>query len=206
MSKYSKTTLFVLILLAIDQASKIWVKTSMSLGEDITIFNWFHIVFIENPGMAFGITLGSKLFLTLFRIIVSGFVAYYILKLIKNGWKTSYILCVSLIFAGAIGNIFDSLLYGMIFSASTPFDVASLVPFGDGYEAFLNGKVVDMLSFPLFEIPKFVPFIGGEIFFSPIFNLADSFITVGIFTLILFFRKEFNQSFESVFSKNKIEE
>ena len=122
MSKSVKVTLFIILLLTIDQITKILVKTNMNLYEDIQIFKWFHIHFIENPGMAFGITLGSKTVLTLFRLVVSGFVLYYIIKLVQNEWRTGYIFCVCLIFAGAIGNIIDCMFYGLIFSESTPWE------------------------------------------------------------------------------------
>ena len=130
MSKSVKVTLFIILLLTIDQITKILVKTNMNLYKDIQIFKWFHIHFIENPGMAFGITLGSKTILTLFRLVVSGFVLYYIIKLVQNEWRTGYIFCVCLIFAGAIGNIIDCMFYGLIFSESTPWAAATLMPSG----------------------------------------------------------------------------
>ncbi|MDR0830953.1 MAG: lipoprotein signal peptidase [Prevotellaceae bacterium] len=187
MTKKLKVTLFIALLLIIDQIIKILVKTNMTLGESIKIFSWFQILFVENNGMAFGMEFGSKIILTLFRLIISGLVLYYIIKLVKSNYKIGYILCVCLIFAGAIGNIIDCLFYGVIF----------------GESSFLQGRVVDMFYFPLFEFPSWVPFLSGEIFFSPIFNFADSCITVGIFLLILFFRKDFNKTFDNIFSKNK---
>lgn len=203
MKKSLKATLFILLLLTIDQFTKILVKTNMNLYEDIRIFNWFYIHFIENPGMAFGITLGSKTFLTVFRILVSGLVLYYIVKLIKSDWNIGYILCVCLIFTGAIGNIIDCLFYGVVFSESTPWSVATFLPEGGGYAPFLSGKVVDMLYFPIFTFPSWIPFLGGELFFSPVFNFADTSITVGVFILIIFYRKEFNSSFDQFFQKTK---
>jgi signal peptidase II len=205
MRKSLKIPLFIAFLLVLDQAVKVLVKTTLPLYDSIHIFDWFQISFTENPGMAFGITLGSKTVLTIFRLIISGLVLYYIIKLVKEDYKSSYISCVSLVFAGAIGNIIDCLFYGLIFSESTPFHVATLFPADGGYGTFLNGKVVDMFYFPLFTFPSWLPFLGGEIFFSPIFNVADSFITVGIIVLILFFRKDFNQTFDNIFGKkNKI--
>ena len=187
MKKSVKISLFIALLLIIDQIIKILVKINMPMNSSIHIFDWFQIHFIENNGMAFGMSFGSKTILTLFRLIVSGLVLYYIILLIKDNYKTSYLVCVSLIFAGAIGNIIDSLFYGIIFGEST----------------FLNGKVVDMFYFPLFTFPDWLPFLGGEIFFSPVFNFADSCITVGIFILLIFFRKDFNITFDRYFQRIK---
>lgn len=199
MKKSLKVTLFILLLLVVDQIIKFLVKTNMALYEEIKIFEWARIYFIENPGMAFGITLGSKTFLTIFRVIFSFALLYYVVKLVQTNWRLSYIFCVGLIFAGAIGNIIDSLFYGLVFSESTPFTVATLFPSGGGYGTFLHGKVVDMFYFPIFEFPKWIPFLGGETFFSPVFNFADSCITVGIFLLLIFFYKDFNDSFNEIF-------
>ncbi|MDR2684556.1 MAG: lipoprotein signal peptidase [Prevotellaceae bacterium] len=201
MKKPLKVTLFIALLLIIDQIIKILVKTSMPISSSIHIFDWFQIHFIENDGMAFGWKFGSKTVLTLFRLIISGLVLYYIIRLVKANYKIGYILCVCLIFAGAIGNIIDCLFYGLIFSESGFAQVATLLPDGGGYGVIFNGKVVDMFYFPLFTFPNWVPLLGGEIFFSPVFNFADSCITVGITVLILFFRKDFNQTFDEVFSK-----
>lgn len=202
--------LVIVLILIIDQVSKIWVKTHMSLGEVIDITSWFKIYFVENPGMAFGLELGEggsfgKLFLSLFRIVAIGFISYYMYTLVKRGYKKGYIVCIALILAGAFGNIIDSIFYGEIFSASYPGHVASMVPLGEGYSGWLHGKVVDMLYFPLFEgtFPSWVPQWGGKsfTFFSAIFNIADSAITVGVFILLLFYRKTFAHSLENMKSK-----
>lgn len=192
----------IVLILVIDQVSKIWVKTNMTIGESgsIEITNWFYIHFVENNGMAFGMEVIGKMFLSIFRIVAIGFIGYYLYKLVKTGYKTGYIVCISLILAGAFGNIIDSVFYGEIFSASYPGNVASLVPFGEGYSSWLHGKVVDMLYFPLFEgtFPSWVPGWGGQpfVFFSAIFNIADSAITVGIFILLIFYRKTLALSLE----------
>lgn len=199
--------LVIVLILIIDQASKIWVKTHMSLYESIEIFSWFKIFFVENPGMAFGMELGGeesksfgKLFLSLFRIVAIFFIAYYLRNLIKSSYSKGYIVCIALIFAGAFGNIIDSIFYGEIFSASYAGHVATFVPLGEGYSSWLHGKVVDMLYFPLINgtFPSWFPVWGGEnfVFFSPIFNIADSAITVGIFILLLFYRKTLALSLE----------
>ena len=202
MSKKRWVYLVMGIILIADQVLKIFIKTSFTLGESVHVFDWFQIVFVENPGMAFGITLGSKLFLTLFRIVVIAFAIYYLYLLIRDKYKTSYIVCVALIVAGAIGNVIDSLFYGLIFSESTPFQVAELFPEAGGYAPFLMGKVVDMFYFPLFVIPDWVPWIGGDIFFSLVFNIADSAITVGIIILLLFFRQDFSLTLDK-YTKHK---
>lgn len=192
--------LVIVLILVVDQASKIWVKTNMSLYESIEITSWFKIYFVENNGMAFGMEVIGKLFLSLFRIIAIGFIGYYLYKLVKNDYSKGYIACVSLIWAGAFGNIIDSIFYGEIFSASYQGHVASFVSLGEGYSSWLHGKVVDMLYFPLIEgtFPSWFPVWGGEnfIFFSPIFNIADSAITVGIILLLIFYRKTLALSLE----------
>ena len=181
-----KPILFLFLFLLADQVLKIYIKLSMTLGQSIHIFDWFEILFVENPGMAFGMELGSKIFLTLFRVVVAAIMCYYWIKLIKDHYKLSYILVVSLIFAGALGNIIDSMFYGLLFSESTFISNASFMPEAGGYAPFLMGKVVDMFYFPLFTFPEWIPYLGGTIFFSPVFNLADAYITVGIVLLLLF--------------------
>ena len=192
----------IVLLLLIDQIIKVWVKLNMNIGEEIVVFNWFRISFIENRGMAFGMEIGSKLFLSLFRIVAVGALTWYIYKRIKEGARTGYIIVLSMIYAGAAGNILDSLFYGEIFTAShsyyTNLPPAHLVPWGEGYASVLMGNVVDMFSFPLFHgtFPEWLPVWGGEdfTFFSAIFNFADACISVGVVVLFLFFRGDFNNT------------
>ena len=195
----------ILLILIIDQIIKIWVKTHFALGGDYQVTSWFHIRFIENPGMAMGIEVFGKLFLTVFRIVASIAIVYYIYQLIRNKFKFGYIVLVSMIFAGAVGNIIDSVFYGVIFSGSTPMHIATLFPPEGGYGTWLHGEVVDMFYFPLFTFtwPSWIPWIGGSEFefFRYIFNLADASISVGIIVLLLFFRKTLSLSFE----KQKVE-
>ena len=190
----------ILLILLTDQVIKIWVKTHLALSEDIKITPWFYIRFIENKGMAMGIEVFGKMFLTVFRVIASIAIAYYIYLLIRYNFKLSYIIVVSMIFAGAMGNIIDSVFYGVIFSESTPMHIAVLFPSDGGYSSLLHGDVVDMFYFPLFNFnwPAWMPWIGGSNFefFRYIFNLADASISVGIVVLLLFFRKTLSLSFE----------
>lgn len=187
----------IVIMIVIDQIIKIEVKTGMYLRESIHIADWFQILFIENNGMAYGMTFINKVVLTLFRVVVVSVIGYYIWKVLKEKVRTGYLVCLSMIFAGAIGNIFDCLFYGLIFSESTPFSVSTLVPFGEGYAPFLQGRVVDMFYFPIIDtnLPDWLPIWGGEhfIFFSPVFNFADSCISIGVVALLLFYRKELSQ-------------
>ena len=193
--------LVIIFLLVIDQISKIWVKTNMALYDSIEITKWFKIYFVENNGMAFGIEAIGKLFLSIFRIIAVGFIAVYLIKIIKKGYKIGFIICISMVLAGAFGNIIDSVLYGEIFSASFPGHIAEFVPIGEGYSSWLHGKVVDMLYFPLIEttLPNWVPFWGGTeiLFFRFIFNLADASISVGVALLLLFYRKTLSHSLQT---------
>jgi signal peptidase II len=191
----------VLLILIIDQIIKIKVKTSMTLFENISITDWFNIRFIENNGMAMGIEVTGKLFLSSIRIIASFAIAYYIFQLVIKDFKLSYILFVSMIFAGAVGNIVDSVFYGVIFNESTPSQIAVLFPPEGGYGSWLHGKVVDMFYFPFFSFtwPSWIPFLGGSEFefFKYIFNFADASISVGGVVLFLFYRKTFILSFEN---------
>lgn len=184
----------IFLVLLLDQVLKIWVKTNMRLYDNIEITSWFIIRFVENNGMAFGIEIIGKLFLSLFRIAAVIAIAYYIYYIIKKGTNTGFVVCLSLILAGALGNILDSAFYGLIFSESTQASVATIFPPDGGYAPFLHGKVVDMFYFPLIEIdrlPDWIPIWGGEefVFFRPIFNLADTAISVGVILLLLFERK-----------------
>lgn len=170
----------------------------MQLYESIEIFSWFKIYFIENPGMAFGIELVDTNILTIFRIIVAVIFSVIIYKLIKRGeFNFGYIVCLSAILAGALGNIIDCVCYGVLFDHSYG-QVATFMPEGGGYSTFFHGKVVDMLSFPLIRStwPSWFPFWGGEefVFFRPIFNIADSAICVGAFVLLLFYRHSLSAS------------
>ena len=189
--------LLVVAILAIDQLIKIWVKTSMTLHESIRVFDWFYISFIENNGMAYGMQLGSKLVLSLFRVVAIGLLAYYIWQQVRKQARRGYIVCLAMILAGAIGNLIDCMFYGLVFNASSPHYVSYFVEFGTGYAPFLMGKVVDMFYFPLIVTtwPEWVPYWGGQefIFFSPVFNFADSCISVGVVLLLLFYRTEISQ-------------
>lgn len=190
-------TLIVVAILLIDQAIKIWVKTSICLHESIHVTDWFYITFIENMGMAFGMQLGSKVVLSLFRVIAITLLGYYTCLEIRRHAKTGYIVCLAMIFAGAVGNLIDCLFYGLIFNESSPYYVSYFVPFGSGYAPFLMGKVVDMFYFPLIETewPLWMPFVGGEhfVFFSPVFNFADASISVSVVVLLLFYREEISK-------------
>ena len=194
MTKGRLATLIVVAILIIDQAIKIWVKTSMCLHESIQVTDWFYITFIENMGMAFGMQLGSKILLSLFRVVAIAALAYYIWLEVKRKTRTGYIVCLAMILAGAAGNLIDCLFYGLIFNESSPYYVSYFVPFGTGSAPLLMGKVVDMFYFPLIETewPLWMPFVGGEhfVFFSPVFNFADASISVSVVWLILFYREE----------------
>ncbi len=193
MKKQIKPTylfLFAFALLMLDQITKIIVKTTMSIGEEIEVFSWFRIYFIENNGAAYGMSLGGeygKLMLSLVRLIVITLFIVYLTKLYKKKMNTGFLIAFTMIIVGALGNLIDSAFYGLIFEQSTTSNIASLTT--DGYATLLHGKVVDMLYFPLFTIDK--PFWGDTpyTFFSPIFNIADSYITIAILYLLIFQRK-----------------
>ena len=190
-------TLIIVAILLIDQAIKIWVKTSMTLHESIRVTDWFYITFIENMGMAFGMQLGSKIVLSLFRVVAIGVLGYYIWQQVKRNARTGYIVCLSLVLAGAAGNLIDCMFYGMMCNESSPYYLSYLVDFGTGYAPFLMGKVVDMFYFPLIETewPTWMPFVGGQhfVFFSPVFNFADASISVSVVLLLLFYREEISK-------------
>ena len=186
--------IIVIAILAIDQIIKIEVKTSMCLGESIRLTDWFYINFIENKGMAYGMSFMPKMLLSILRLVAITVIGWYINLVVREKGRTLYIAFLSVIVAGAAGNVIDCMFYGLIFNASSPFYVSYFVPFGTGYADFLMGKVVDMFYFPLIVTtwPQWVPFFGGEefIFFSPVFNFADACISVGVVLMLLFCRKD----------------
>jgi signal peptidase II len=215
MSAKTKSILIILLILFFDQVLKIWIKTHLMLGDEIIIAkNWFILHFVENNGMAFGLEFGNhigKYFLSVFRIVAVGGIGWYISKLWKRDVPFGIIACFSMIMAGAIGNILDSAFYGLIFNESYG-HIASLFPTGGGYASFLQGRVVDMFYFPLISghYPSWLPFVGNDdfIFFRPVFNMADSSITVGIISILIFHRKFFEEKHspaasESVEEMNK---
>jgi len=205
-----KSTLIILLVLLIDQISKIYIKMNFQLQEDVTVFSWFKIVFVENDGMAWGTTLSdifsfikdksAKLILTLFRIIAICGIGYWLYDVIKKQKTKTLIFAISLIFAGALGNILDSVFYGVLFSDSFG-QVATFLPESGGYAGVFYGSVVDMLHFPLFSgvLPDWIPFFGGKYisFFDPVFNVADVAISTGIGILIVFNKRAFNNNFKT---------
>ena len=211
--------LVIITVLVIDQIIKIAVKTQMywhqsenaigwiydKLGIDAVPPTWFYIYFTENSGMAFGMEIFDKLFLTLFRIAAVSVIGWFLYRFVKLGMKTGFIVCVSLILTGALGNIVDSVFYGVFFNESTHSQIASFLPDGGGYAPWFYGKVVDMFYFPIIDTnwPLWVPFVGGEhfIFFSPIFNFADAAISCGVIALFLFYSKEFSEAYHSALKK-----
>ena len=210
MKKSHLAILIIFFVLAVDQALKIWVKTSFCYGEERALLGltWARLNFVENPGMAFGWKFGGeygKLALSLFRIVAIGFLIYYVGQLIKRGVSNGLIASFSLILAGAIGNIIDSAFYGLIFSESDYHcsgGPAKLFPATGGYESFLHGRVVDMLFFPLWRDE-----IGNAVFFQPVFNIADSAITLGVISILLFQRHYFSGNDEKVIAhKTAIQE
>lgn len=198
MSLGKKSVLFIIFILIIDQILKIWVKTTMMIGDEIPLFGkWGMLHFIENNGMAFGMEMGGKpgkLILSVFRIVAIFGIGWFLASLVKKKTNLGLILAVSAILAGAIGNIIDSAFYGMIFNESYN-QVASLFPPGGGYSSFLHGKVVDMFYFPVINTtwPDWSPIRPGQslIFFRPVFNIADSAITCGVLAIILFQKRMF---------------
>ncbi len=183
--------IIIFLIVILDQILKVWVKMTMALGELIPVCgNWFNIYFIENNGMAFGWQFSElpigKILLVVLRLVAIVLLILWLKKLTARQTTTGPLVGVSLVTAGAIGNSIDCLFYGLVFNESTFTQVATFMPSGGGYSHFLLGRVVDMLYFPLFTIPDWVPGLGGQIFFSPIFNLADSAITIGVLFLLIF--------------------
>ena len=198
----SRTVAVVILAIIIaDQGLKFWVKTHMAYQEQIPLLgSWFRLFFIENEGMAWGWKFGGdwgKMALTLFRLVAVIFGVFYIRTIVKKQFHPGFVICVGMIFAGALGNLIDSLFYGLIFSNSdigTP--LAQVFPRGGGYAGFLHGRVVDMLYAPIIEdklLPSWIPVWGGErfTFFSPIFNIADASISVGVIVILIFQKKFF---------------
>lgn len=197
-NQFLASVMLILGIIGVDQCVKIWVKTHMALHDVIDITGWFKIAFVENNGMAFGMELVDKIFLTSFRIVAVVWIVWYMARVIRRGTGWAYVVCLSMILAGAAGNIIDCMFYGMIFNNPPSPLVAEFVSWGSGYESLFYGRVVDMLYFPLVEWrwPDWMPVCGGNsfIFFSPIFNIADASITCGVMALILFCRKYYMKS------------
>ncbi len=202
-----KASFIIILILLIDQISKIYIKTHFALHDDVSVLSWFEIVFIENDGMAWGTKLSdffsfisdksAKLFLTLFRIAAVTGIAFWLVDVTKNKKSKTLIFAISIIFAGALGNIIDSVFYGILFSDSH-LQVATFLPEGGGYAGVFHGKVVDMLHFPIWRgvLPEWFPFFGGKSFsfFDPVFNVADMAISTGIGILIVFNKKAFKET------------
>jgi len=199
-----RTVAFVILgIILLDQGLKLWVKTHMHYGQQIYLLgHWFKLFFIENEGMAWGWKFGGewgKLTLTMFRLIAVIFGIFYIRNIVRKKYHPGFIICVGMIFAGALGNLIDSMFYGLIFSRSDDgLPLATLFPHGGGYAGFLHGKVVDMIYAPIIDnktMPSWVPIWGGEkfTFFSPIFNIADASISLGVIVILLFQRKFFKK-------------
>jgi len=182
----------VLLVLIADQSLKVWVKTHMYYGESIPIVSWFQLKFIENNGMAFGWELGGKYLLTSFRLVAIVAIILYLVQYIRRGGVTFFVIALSMILAGAFGNVIDCMIYGQIFNDPMPPQVAELMPWGTGYESIMLGRVVDMLYFPLLEwdMPNvgFLPYAGEHcVFFSPIFNIADASVSCAVILLLCYF-------------------
>lgn len=197
-----KASLIIFLILLVDQISKFYIKTNFILGEEVYVLEWFRIVFVENEGMAWGAKIPGdygKLFLTLFRIVAIGGIGYWLWDSIRKNAPNILIVCIALIFAGALGNIIDSVFYGIIFDDSHR-QVATLFPADGGYGTVFHGKVVDMLYFPLYNdtLPSWIPFWGGEhfTFFDPVFNVADASISIAVALLLIFNKKAFPKELE----------
>jgi signal peptidase II len=199
--KLRKVIFIIALIIIIDQALKVWIKTSYPFGDTgVSGLNWFKLYFIENKGMAWGWEFGGdwgKMVLTLFRLAAVIFGTWYLGRIVKQQYSRGFIICAALIYAGALGNLIDSMFYGLIFEESSYSQVAKIFP-GDGYSGFLHGRVVDMLYFPIIRnahFPDWFPFVGGDEFefFSPIFNIADASISTGVITLLIFQKRFFKK-------------
>jgi signal peptidase II len=193
--KLRYAALLIAIIIIVDQALKIWIKTTFRLHQHVEMggFHWAQLYFVENEGMAWGWKFGGewgKMILTLFRLAAVIFGTWYLRRMVNQGYTKGFIICASLIYAGALGNLIDSMFYGLIFTESDRYTIATMFPDQGGYAGFLHGKVVDMLHFPIINTrwPDWMPFFGGSdfTFFSPIFNIADASISVGVITLLIF--------------------
>ncbi|GGW90244.1 lipoprotein signal peptidase [Salegentibacter mishustinae] len=192
-----KASVIIVLVLLIDQISKFYIKTNFSLGEEVPVFDWFRILFVENEGMAWGTKIPGeygKLFLTLFRLVAIVGIGYWLWDSVRKNGSRILITAIALIFAGAFGNIIDSVFYGIIFNDSYG-QVAEFMPAQGGYGTLFHGKVVDMLYFPLWQgnLPEWIPFWGGNYFtfFEPVFNIADTAISAGVILLLLFNKRAF---------------
>ena len=202
-------TAMVIVLLVIDQIIKLYIKTHFCLGESVRVTDWFFIEFVENNGMAWGMSFIGKFWLSLLRTIAIVALVWYLHRIINAGkHRLLYIILVALVLTGAIGNMIDSMFYGLMFTASSPYYISYQVPFGDGYAPFLMGKVVDMFPFFSYTWPEWVPIFGGQhgTFFDPVFNFADACVSVGIISLLLFCRKELEELGDGKNRKKAVED
>ena len=207
--KLRNVFLIILLILIVDQAFKIWIKTGFTFGPVMNVmgFEWFQLYFIENEGMAWGWKIGGewgKMILTLFRLAAVIFGTWYLGRIVAQKYHRGFIICAALIYAGALGNLIDSMFYGLIFSETDYHTVATMFP-EQGYAGFLHGKVVDMLYFPIIRstYPSWVPIVGGNEFefFSPVFNIADASISIGVITLLIFQKRFFHKEEPVITSK-----
>jgi signal peptidase II len=201
-----KSAIIIILILLIDQISKIYIKTHFALGEEHRVFTWFKIYFVENDGMAWGTKISdfasfisdrtAKIALTLFRIVAIVGIGYWLIEATKNKRPKVLLLAIAFVFAGALGNIIDSVFYGVLFNDSHG-QIASIFPVNGGYDSFLHGKVVDMLYFPIWKgyLPEWLPLLGGKYFtfFEPVFNVADVAISTGFIMLMVFNKKAFSK-------------
>ncbi|PRX44459.1 lipoprotein signal peptidase [Salegentibacter salegens] len=203
-----KASVIIVLVLLIDQISKFYIKTNFSLGEEVPVFDWFRILFVENEGMAWGTKIPGeygKLFLTLFRLVAIVGIGYWLWDSVRKNGSRILITAIALIFAGAFGNIIDSVFYGIVFNDSYG-QIAEFMPAHGGYGTLFHGKVVDMLYFPLWQgnLPEWIPFWGGNYFtfFEPVFNIADTAISAGVILLLLFNKRAFPKEEENTKENN----